>query len=55
METIMFIILQIFYTMRAVLKIEVYLTIGLQARVFYEQIVNEMQPSWLSLIENEGE
>ena len=29
--------------------------IRLQARVFYEQIVNEAQPSWLSLVENEGE
>ena len=25
------------------------------ARVFYEQIVNEAQPSWLSHVENEGE
>ena len=33
----------------------VYLTIRLQARVFYEQIVYEAQPSWLSLVENEGE
>ena len=33
----------------------VHLTIRLQAQVFYEQIVNEVQPSWLSLIENEGE
>ena len=32
-----------------------YLTIRLQAQVFYEQIVNEAQPSWLSLVENEGE
>ena len=32
-----------------------YLTIRLRARVFYEQIVNEAQPSWLSLLENEGE
>ena len=32
-----------------------YLTIRLWARVFYEQIVNEAQPSWLLLIENEGE
>ena len=31
------------------------LTIRLQARIFYEQIVNEAQPSWLSLVENEGE
>ena len=31
------------------------LTIRLRARVFYEQIVNEAQPSWLSLLENEGE
>ena len=30
------------------------LTIRLQARVFYEQIVNEAQPSWLSLVENKG-
>ena len=32
-----------------------YLTIRLWARVFYEQIVNEVQTSWLSLIQNEGE
>ena len=32
-----------------------YLTIRLRARVFYEQIVNEAQPRWLSLVENEGE
>ena len=32
-----------------------YLTITLRARVFYEQIVNEAQPSWLSLVENESE
>ena len=32
-----------------------YLKIRLRARVFYEQIVNEAQPSWLSLVENEGE
>ena len=32
-----------------------YLTIRLQARVFYEQIVNEAEPSWLWLVENEGE
>ena len=32
-----------------------YLTIRLRGRVLYEQIVNEAQPSWLSLIENEGE
>ena len=32
-----------------------YLTIRLLALVFYEQIVNEAQPSWLSLVENEGE
>ena len=34
---------------------EQYFTIRLGARVFNEQIVNEAQPSWLSLIENEGE
>ena len=28
-------------------------TIRLRARVFYEQIVNEAQPSWLSLVEND--
>ena len=28
-----------------------YLTIRLRARVFYEQIVNEAQPSWLSLVD----
>ena len=33
----------------------IYLTIRLRAQVFYEQIVNEAQPSWLSLVENEGE
>ena len=33
----------------------VYLTIKLRARVFYEQIVNEAQPGWLSLVENEAE
>ena len=32
-----------------------YLTIRLRARVFYKQIVYEAQPSWLSLVENEGE
>ena len=32
-----------------------YLTIRQRALVFYEQIVNEAQPSWLSLVENEGE
>ena len=32
-----------------------YLTIRLRARVFYKQVVNEAQPSWLSLLENEGE
>ena len=35
-------------------KLNPYLTIRLWAQVFYEQIVNEAQPSWLSLIENEG-
>ena len=30
-----------------------YLTITLRARVFYAQLVNEAQPSWLSLVENE--
>ena len=33
----------------------VHLTIRLRALVFYEQILNEAQPSWLSLVENEGE
>ena len=32
-----------------------YLTVRLRARVFYQQIVNEAQPSRLSLVENEGE
>ena len=31
-----------------------YLTIRQQARVVYEQIVNEAQPSWLSFIDSEG-
>jgi hypothetical protein len=31
-----------------------YLTIRQCTRVVYEQIVNEAQPSWLSLIDNEG-
>ena len=34
--------------------VKIYLTIRLRARVFYEQIVNEAQPSWLLLVENEG-
>ena len=55
MEAIVFIILQIFFATRAIFKIGEYLTIRLLARVFYEQIVNEAQPSWLSLVENEGE
>ena len=32
-----------------------YLTIRLRTRVFYEGIVNEAEPSWLSLVENESE
>ena len=32
-----------------------YLIIALRARVFYEHIVNQAHPSWLSLVENEGE
>ena len=32
-----------------------YLVIRPWARVFHEQIVDEVQPSWLSLVENEGE
>ena len=55
MEAIVFIILQIFFATRAISKIGEYLTIRLRARVFYEQIVNEAQPSWLSLVENVGE
>ena len=31
-----------------------YLTISRRGQVFYEQIVNEAQPSWLSLIDNDG-
>ena len=30
-----------------------YLTIRQRSQVVYEQIVNEVQPSWLSLIDNE--
>ena len=45
MEAIVFIILQIFFVTHEVLKIGEYLTIRLRARVFYEQIVNEAQPS----------
>ena len=55
MATIVLNILQIFFATRAVLKIGEYLTIRLRARVVYEHIVNEAQPSWLSLVENEGE
>ena len=55
MEAIVFLILQIFVATRAVLKIGEYLTIRLRAQVLYEQIVNEAQPSWLSLVEKEGE
>ena len=36
-------------------SISYYLTIRLRVRVSYEQIVNEAQPSWLSLVENDGE
>ena len=39
--------------MKLLSQIALYLTIRLRARVFYEQIVNEVQPSWLSLVENE--
>ena len=35
--------------------IRCYLTFRLRARVFYEQIVNDAQPSPLSPVENEGE
>ena len=55
MEAIVFIILQIFFVTGAIFKIGEYLTIRLRAGVFYEQIVKEAQPSWLSLVENEGE
>ena len=55
MEAIVFIILQIFFATRAIFKIGEYLTVRLRVRVFYEQIVNEAQRSWLSLVENEGE
>ena len=44
----------IFRNMRG-FKTGEYLTIRLLALVFYKQIVNEAQPSWLSLVENEGE
>ena len=36
-------------------KDQLTIIIRLRARVFYEQIVNEAQPSWLSLVENECE
>ena len=55
MEAIGYIILQMFFATRAVLKFGEYLTIRLRARVFYEQIVNEAQPCRLPLVENEGE
>ena len=45
MEAIVFIILQIFFATCTIFKIGEYLTIRLRARVFYEQIVNEAQPS----------
>ena len=45
MEAVVFIILQIFFATRAVVKSGEYLTIRLRARVFYEQIVNGAQPS----------
>ena len=51
-------VLFLWYLLKLQLEIEMftqYLTIRLLARVFYEQIVNEAQPSWLSLVENEGE
>ena len=40
---------------RRISLLDDYLTNRLRARVVYEQIVNEAQPSWLSLVENEGE
>ena len=45
MDAIVFIILQIVFATRAVLKIGEYLTFRRRAQVFYEQIVNEAQPS----------
>jgi len=41
--------------LRTILFVRRLILIRLRARVFYEQIVNEAQPSWLSLVENEGE
>ena len=45
---------KVFYCVQNVIHLH-YLTIRLRARVFYEQIVNKAQPSWLLLVENEGE
>ena len=44
-----------FHTVILTIMYVAYLTIWLRARVVYEQIVNEAQPSWLSLVQNEGE
>ena len=50
METIVFIILQIFYATRGVLKIGGYLTIIPLALNGYEMIDSSVAPSWLSII-----
>ena len=50
MEAIVFIILQIFFATREVLKIGEHLTIRLLALVFYEQIANEAQPQMEAIV-----
>ena len=52
---IIVIIIIIIIVIITIVIIILYLTITLRARVFCEQIVNEAQPSWLSLVQNEGE
>ena len=49
MEAIVFIILQIFFAMRAVLKIGEYLTIILRARVGYEMIDSQRGAAELTI------
>ena len=52
---IIIIVIIIINVIITIIIIILYLTIRLRALVFYEQIVNEAQPSWLSLVQNEGE
>ena len=50
-----FFVVVVFFALEILTPYCLYFTIRLRARVFYEKIVNEAQPSWLSLVENKGE